>query len=329
MLKVRLGELQALAALSHMNESEVYLGAAAKAGIAPLQFAGNLILNPIGTIGQTLSGVGTAFTRAAQAGEDPGSARDRYIGDSALGVSSAKRQIAARLGVDPFTDFKPLADKLDEIARVTVAGSFTISAAFMAIPGGAGMAVSASRSAHDIGQLIADKTPVEVRKINSAKLAEMGVQNSIANAFLNNRTFTPLDHTVIVDALAKMRGVKNRHLFLQRASDIVGRDMVFFLRKRAELIAEYHNSVEPFTEFVSASGVPMSVTRSRRVVIILPLDGLSWTETTQRAVRAISRDLKTRNLDRDVEVRLTNATTENVRRGLRAQKWKLVEQAGG
>lgn len=325
MLRVRLNELNALASLQKMNESEIFTNAVTKAGLAPIKFAGDLILNPVGTINQTLTGVGTAFARIGEIGQDAGSGSDRMTGDSAFGVSSAKRQLAAGLGVDPYTDFKPLADKLDSLARVAAAGNLTISAAFMAISGGVGMAVSSSRTANDLGQLMADKTPIELRDINRGKLGRMGVPEKAAKAFLGNRAFTPLDETIIVGSLDQMRGVKNRQLFIQRGSNIVGRDMVFFLRKRAELTAEYHNKVEPFAEFVDASGVPLSVTKSGRVVAIFPLDGLSWTDTTDRAFRAIDRELKKKNLGKNVEIRLTGTTTDSVREGARARGWKLVE----
>ena len=239
-------------------------------------------------------------------------------------MSSAKRQIAGRLGVDPYTDFKPLAGKLDEIARVTALGNLTVGAAFTAIPGGAGMVISSSRTAQSLGQLVTDKTSTELRAINRSRLAAMGVANNVADAFLNNQVYTPLDQTSIVSSLMQMRGVKNRQLFIQRATNAIDRDLVFFLRRRAELTAEYHNGVESFTEFIDTSGVPLNVTRSGRIVAIFPLDGLAWTQTTNNAVAAIDRELKRRKLE-DVEIRITGSATASVRRGMQELGWKLVE----
>ena len=50
-------------------------------------------------------------------------------------MSSAKRQLAAELGIDPYTDFKPLADKLDETATTMALGGLAPKAVFTAIGG--------------------------------------------------------------------------------------------------------------------------------------------------------------------------------------------------
>ena len=158
LLKVRLRELAAVTALEHMNKSQVYADAAAKAAKKPVDLAVGLVTNPVNTVQQSMSGVGALFSRIGSSAANMGHDRDSAA-DSLLGVSSAKRQIAYKLGVDPYTDFKPLADALNDMARVTALGDLTVSGAFMAIPGGAGMAVSYSKTAQEAGQMVLDKTP--------------------------------------------------------------------------------------------------------------------------------------------------------------------------
>ena len=130
---------------SMRNKSQVYVEAAAKAAKKPVDLAVGLVTNPVGTVQQSMSGVGALFSRVGSGVANMGNSRDNVAG-SLLGVSSAKRQIAYKLGVDPYTDFKPLADALNDMARVTALGDLTVSGAFMAIPGGAGMAVSYSNT---------------------------------------------------------------------------------------------------------------------------------------------------------------------------------------
>jgi hypothetical protein len=324
LLKVRLRELAAVAALERMNKSQVYLNAAAKAAKKPVDLAVGLVTNPVGTVQQSMSGVGALFSRVGSGVANMGNSRDNVAG-SLLGVSSAKRQIAYRLGVDPYTDFKPLADALNDMARVTALGDLTVSGAFMAIPGGAGMVVSYSKTTQEVGQMVLDKTPSELRDANRTKLSAMGVPGAVIGAFLDNAFYTPMDQTVIVAALAKMNGVGNRGLFVSRASQAPSRDLAFFTRTRAELLADQHSRVEPFVDFVDVRGIPLNQTRSGKVVAVMALDELAWTKQASDFVAVIDQDIKQRKLGNSVEVKISGTATPLAREGLRERGWKVFE----
>ena len=324
LLKERLREMAALATLEQTDKSKAYTDAAAKAAKSPVTFAKNLVNDPGGTMDQTVSGVGAFFNRVTSGVKNVGKDRDD-VTDSALGVSSAKRQIAVRLGVDPYTDFKPLADALNEMARVTALGDLSISGVFMVIPGGAGMAVSYSRTGQSVGEMVRDKTPAELREINRARLAEMKVPSANINAFLDNKFFTPSDQTIIVAALTQMNGVNNRQAFVVRASQVTDRALAYFQRRRAELLADHHRRVEPIVEFINAGWVPLNRTRGSRTLLLFPMDGLAWTKATSDVVVSIDHELRQRNLAGSVEVRISGMATPVVRDNLRRMKWNLVE----
>jgi hypothetical protein len=325
LLEVRLRELQALATLQQMSTSQTYLNAAAAAAKKPVDLAVGLVTNPVDTIERSMSGVGTLFSRIGAAASNPGRGRDS-LADSALGIASAKRQLARQLGVDPYTDFKPLAAALDETARVTALGNLTVSGAFMAIPGGAGVAVSYSKTAEDMGQVVFDKTPSELRELNRGKLAALGVPAPLAGAFLDNTSFTPTDQTVIVAALARMTGVKNRQLFVTRVATASTRDLAFFFRRRAELIADQHTRVSPFADFSDIIGFPLNRTADGRVVAVLPLDQLAWTGPVSDLVASLDQTIKERRLGNAVEIRLSGTVTDAARQGLAEQGWTVVER---
>src|SRR6185312_1000182 len=102
-------------------------------------------------------------------------------------------------------------------------------------------------------------------------------------------------------------------LFVKRAADVTEREVAFFLRRRAELIAEYNRHVEPLLEFIAARGVPLNLTRTGRIVAILPLDGLAWTESVNDLVLAMDQDLKARYPNGEIEVRVSGKATANAR----------------
>ena len=324
MLNVRLRELAAVAALEHMNKSQVYIDAAAKEAKKPVDLAVGLVTNPVGTVQQSMSGVGAVFSRIGSGAANMGQGRDNVAG-SLLGVSSAKRQIAYKLGVDPYTDFKPLADALNDMARVTALGDLTVSGAFMAIPGGAGMAVSYSKTTQEVGQMVLDKTPSELRDANRAKLTAMGIPGTLISAFLDNSFYTPMDQTIIVAALGRMNGVGNREIFVRRASQAPSRDLAFFTRTRAELLADQHSRVEPFVDFFDIQGIPLNRTRNGKVVVLVALDQLAWTKQASDFVAVMDHDIKQRKLGNLVEVRMTGTATPLAREGLRERGWKVTE----
>jgi hypothetical protein len=324
MLKIRLRELSALAALEKMNKSQAYLDAAAKAAMKPVNLAAGLVTNPVGTVEKSMSGVGALFGRIGSSAANMGHGRDS-ITDSTLGVSSAKRQIAFKLGVDPYTDFKPLADALEDMAQVTALGDLTVSGAFMAIPGGAGMAMSYSKTGQEVEQIVLDKTPSELRDANRAKLIAMGVPGPAINAFLDNAFYTPMDQTLIVSALVKMNGVGNRGVFVTRASQARNRDLAVFIRHRAEMLADYHRRVEPFADFFEVRGLPLNRTRTGKVVAIAAFDRLVWTKQASDLVAIIDQDVKQRKPGTHIELRIAGTATASANEGLRERGWNVVE----
>jgi hypothetical protein len=211
------------------------------------------------------------------------------------------------------------------MAQVTALGDLTVSGAFMAIPGGAGMAMSYSKTGQEVEQIVLDKTPSELRDANRAKLIAMGVPGPAINAFLDNAFYTPMDQTLIVSALVKMNGVGNRGVFVTRASQARNRDLAVFIRHRAEMLADYHRRVEPFADFFEVRGLPLNRTRTGKVVAIAAFDRLVWTKQASDLVAVIDQDVKQRKPGTHIELRIAGTATASANEGLRERGWNVVE----
>ena len=123
-----------------------------RSATAPIRYGANLIVNPVGTVKNSLSGVANMFDRAGASLSDPNADR-ASTADSLLGVDDARRELAVSLGVDPYTNFPPLAQKLTDVASATAAGGLTVKAALAVIPGGAAvMAVSGVSSIQSVSR---------------------------------------------------------------------------------------------------------------------------------------------------------------------------------
>lgn len=325
LLNRRLNELAALKTLEKLDQTELFTQSLATSAASPVRLGLDLIKNPFGTVEQTVSGVTEAFGKVKAGVANPGKDPDN-IAASAIGVSSAKRQLAAELGIDPYSDFKPLADKLDDISTTMALGGLAPKAVFTAIGGGAGATLSYSSSAEGMRALIRDKTPAQLAELNRQRLKQMGANELTIASFLDNKFYTPADQTRLVDALNGLGKVKNRAVYVERAAGAYSRDLAYFLVRRAEMIANYQRANGGMVvQFASANGFPVNVLANGRALILAPIDLLSWSETPLQAFAAISSGLRAGNTSRPVELRITGTATPAAREGLKNMGWTLVE----
>ncbi len=184
LLLQRRKELAALAALEKQSHTKAFGNAVARAATVPVELAEDLITKPGATIKRTLSGIGEVFDRVASGISNVGNSGPDSTVNSALGVSAAKRKIAADLGVDPYTDFEPLARQLDEFAKASALGGLVVKVGISFIPGAVGTAVSATSTMHRLESLVKDKTPAQLLEINRARLSKLGVPRATAGQVL-------------------------------------------------------------------------------------------------------------------------------------------------
>ena len=214
MLQMRLNELYALSLLEKVSGSDSFAKALAEAGLNPLKYTGQLIINPIGTLQNTLAGVGAMFDRIGAGMRNAGKTRDDAVA-SVLGVTNERRQLAAAYGVDPYTDFPPLDAKLKQLSQAAALGGLAVTGALLAVPGAAGIVVSNLSTANklnDIGidDLARQYTAAQILELNRKLLAKMGVAAELSERLLANRHYTPIDMAAMVAALDSMKGVEDR-----------------------------------------------------------------------------------------------------------------------
>lgn len=325
LLNRRINELNAVAALDKLSKTDLFTQSLVKSAASPVKFGIDLLHNPFGTIDQTVSGVTDAFGKIGAGAANPGGDPDG-LAASAIGVSTAKRQLAAKLDVDPYTDFKPLSDKLNDISTTMALGGLGPKAAFSLIGGGVGMALSYSSTADGVRDLVRDKTPAQLIEINTQRLRAMGVVDRTAHAFLANDFYTITDQTRLIEALRQLGNVGNRTVFVERAADANARDLAFFLVRRAEMIADFQKtSGGAIKQFVSANGFPVNILANGHATIIAPIDLLAWSPTPLQALAAVSSGLRADGKDKKIELRISGSATPAARVALNGMGWTVWE----
>jgi hypothetical protein len=108
MLMRRVAEINAIAKLQAMSQTKEFTQAATQAAEAPLQVARDLVTNPVSTISSVPRGIWGFLNRAGEAVKEAAegqqsSAAEGNVVENMTGFSKVKRDLALKLGVDPYT----------------------------------------------------------------------------------------------------------------------------------------------------------------------------------------------------------------------------------
>lgn len=286
----RLQELRAIQALEAMSKTNEFGKALAAAGMAPIRFGRDLIVDPVETTGNVVTGIGKMFHAVTSSVDGSGAHRDSWLA-SASGITAAERELAFRLHVDPYSDFTPLRNALHDVAQAMAAGGLTVTAAFMAIPGGAGIAVGATSSAADFANSISSKTATEIADLTRAKLGGMGIDEATVKAFVDNHQYSPQDQYDIADALEKL-GAQNSAAFIAAAAKAESPDVAKFNVYRAQLLAADSDKVGKLTAFFAAGDVAVNMNAKQHIVAAFPFDLVAWTSTVSASMTKLTADVK-------------------------------------
>jgi hypothetical protein len=285
LMRERIRELAALRKLNEMSTSDMFVKSLKQSATAPLRFGADLISAPGATLAKSASGVANMFDRIGTGITNSRASRDSIAG-SILGVDAARRVLAVGLGVDPYTDFQPLSAKLNDVATASAMGGLSVKGLMMAIPGGAGIAVSSTSTMSAVGSTLAERTSTQIVELVIGMLTRRGVSRALADRFVQNRSYTPTDLLVITKALASLK-VSGATLFVAKAADATSREEAYFQRSRALLLAANAKSLG-VGPFVQIGGFPLNRLKDGRLLALFPLDEVSWTENVAAAFGRIA-----------------------------------------
>ncbi|MGV3635239.1 MAG: hypothetical protein ACO1NY_12890 [Pseudorhodoplanes sp.] len=323
MMQIRIRELAAVAELDKLTESAEFNNALGQAGLAPVKFAGELLVNPVEALGNTLAGIGNQIGQIGSGIHNAGKSQDQAFGG--FGADQKRRELAAKLGVDPYSDYAPLQARLQKLSQAAAAGGLVVSGAMMAIPGAVGIVVSNVGTSSRVKDSLRDRTAAQLMDMNREKMMAMGLDRATADALLQNRNYTPLDMTSMVSSL-EVVPVPGRDGFLRRAVSVNRRDAAVFNRKYTEMVADYHLKNKSIVSFVSAAEFPFNQTASGAVIGIWPVDALSWTEGTSRAMTGAASAIRSNRLGRP-ELRISGQATPRAKDALRELGFTVAENA--
>ena len=335
-LRTRVLEVDALARLSEVSKSEVFVKAAGNAVLNVGKGVASVIENPEETakgIGGGIKRVGTNLGRKTKRAADNVTKDDKKpegeakpaedkaldaaggAANSVAGVNSAARKWAQKLQVDPYTSNPVLHKALVDVGKIDAAGSI-VTKVVVPIP----MVVSSTAT---VGNLVWAKDPEEVRKTNEARLTELGVSKQVASRFLVNGNFTLTSQTRFIAALhaVKAKGAADYVDAAAEAED--ERDALFFV-EGAEMLAGMHKT-HPVTAILTDSRAMIAKTGASAVAL-LPVDWMRWTEALDKASLEIAGRARKELGATTLELRTSGTVSKAAREGLAAHGWTVKER---
>lgn len=293
LIRQRIRELQVLHVLEGLETQKTFLDGIKEAAKQPANFVESTVTDPIGTARSTVSGVGRLFSRIGRGVEEAvtgqgGSATD--LARTITGQARARRELALKLGVDPYTTYPPLSAKLDQAASVSTAGNLSVGAIMALLPGG--FVTSALGSADSMRTLIVDSTRNELEQRTVAVLRDLRISDDVIFELTRNTNYTPTERVVLAYQLQALSSLEGLQLLAAKAAAAQTRDEAYFQLRRVVLTRFYNEQVASLGSVRMVAGFPVALRRDGMAALILPLDMVSWTETTASAFVHLNEGLK-------------------------------------
>jgi|CXWL01.1.fsa_nt_gi hypothetical protein len=327
-LRKYIHEINAVAKMKEIQNSDEFAkGMTEKAG-GVIEGAGALVTDPVGSVSNTVSGVGKLFSRANDSlfGGSRSDTEGSRMG-SLLGYEKAKRDIGYKFGVDIYSHNKILQDELNALSGANGTGTLVMSGLLMAIPGGAGIAVSATAGNKFMANTMKDNAPADLRKLNREKLTAMGVNQHVADIFIANGVFTPNEQTSLVAALDSMKNTANRSEFIKFATLTDNSDIAFFRTRQAQMYAAYNNSVQPIDSFLPIGNISTARTKDGKIVFNVPLDHMVWTKNMAATASIITQTVSQMKGVTGRELWNTGSVSALAKESLEKMGWTVHEHA--
>jgi hypothetical protein len=289
MLMRRVAEINAIAKLEAMSQTQEFTRAAAQAAEAPLNVAQDLVTNPVATISNVPKGIwgflnqaGEAVKQAAE-GDEGNSTAGNVVGNIS-GFSKVKRDLAIKLGVDPYSTNEAFQKELNKVAWPAFLGKFSVDLGMAAI---GGPALSAVNWTDSLSESLRGKNRTQLYLMNLGLLMDnMGVSRETADAFLENNAISPTTQTILVAALGQLGNIPGQAEFIRQAATSQDEHDGIGFQQSAQITANLNNNTT-VARITHLNGLTVCQTNDGVVVVPIQWDYAVWTPVTERFITAL------------------------------------------
>ncbi|MEO5560624.1 MAG: hypothetical protein ABIO49_12015 [Dokdonella sp.] len=232
-----------------------------------------------------------------------------------LKYSQVKRELAERLGIDPYNGNPYVQARLSSLAWIGSSGNFSAGTALGTVGGVGAMVLSKGGRINDI---VWKLSPADLRARNDARLRGYCRDDLLIRQFLRRGTFSPTLQTSLVDALDALKPASGGDALLELGMTTNSELEARFLVNALRMTAAYLGTRAKRGALLSIGAGLAYASIDGELILPLPVDRLSWT--------AEVRDFVDRK-----EFRVHNKTaliggeaSLFARRGLGERSWNIV-----
>jgi hypothetical protein len=328
MLRTRVIESEAIAALKETRQSKVFADALEFQVLHPFRGLKMLLTDPA-RVGNSVGGGLLEFLAM------PGrflnfesSDHEDSMTKSAIGFSYLKRKIAFQFGVDVYSSNPELQNELNELTWVAFTADLAPQVGYLFMPAGAilWMSFSATRWTSYLDEQVRDYSAGDLRAMDRDRLQKMGIKEEDIHRFFLNALYSPRHSTVITHALDELTGVDHREAFLTLATEATSEQLVLFYQQVAEMMRGYHLHVSPIDRLIALPRIPALYTKHHALVVMLPVDYLFWTSRVALVAQALTSHVPTRPRVAQRELWIAGNVSPRARQEFEALGWTVHEQ---
>lgn len=343
-LAERIAEVPAVETLMAMQRSEVFADSLKTSTQRTVDAATRVVTQPAETVSALPKGIGNALraqgrkVRSMAVGvadavvrerDDAPSQPEAATGDAGAddklpdfarelaGVNKARRQIAAKLGIDPYTRSPLIAEKLESLAWASVAGGMSVDIALAAIPGELRDALSFSKQ---IDELAWSQPPADIRRLLESRLRARGHAGRLAREMLRNRAFTPTQQIAFVGLLEQLDVTTNEALVIEMATGLKRPGEARFLIAQLRMLSLAPGAASR-RAYQGSGGVVWLELHNGSQLLALPLDYLAWTPTLGAGMPASLRPDARRG-----SILVSGQASPRARERLQSLGWQVKER---
>ena len=333
MLLRRVKEVYRIAELKDVSKTDQFKQSLATAAKGPYRAVKNVIQDPAGSVSNAGKGISKFMGRVGQTAKHVarGTAQrpsaEGNTGENIIGFTKTRKKMALQMGIDPYTTNQVLQKALDDVAWASWAGGFTFSVATFPIGGPAGAVLTATGMSSKIGQMLAEKSPGELKAINRSALRSMGTSAGDAERFLNNSAFSPTAQTVFVSNLGALESVENRGAFVRVAAEKSSNEAdAVFCVQTAAMMDKLHSGEHPLARIATIGDFPIGIGQDGTIVVALQWDYAAWTPRAATFTDEVEKLAAASGEPKPVLVAISGQMTPRLRQELEARKFTVHDQ---
>ena len=237
-----------------------------------------------------------------------------------ISYGQVRRELAERLGIDPYTSNPYLRERLDQLAWAGSGGHYAASTALGSIGGVGGIVLA---NGGQLNELVWKLDPDQLRDLNAKRLSRWCNDNLLVRQYLRRGTFTPTLQTAMLDALDRLKPERGGDALLELAmtanSELEARYIINALGLIAHRLGTRAHGGSLMT---IGAGLAYDSADGERI-LPLPVDYLTWTDE-------VADFIDDNRIDSAHKTILIGGTaTMRSQQELTARGWNIVVDATG